>query len=478
MLKNLKKRYKRFIADAVDLSSVRSELADSKKKIEELSILNKELSDVRNAINTLALSEEKIQHSIDEIHSFQKYLSYYSSTPELLRLMANNKTDKKRILLCGNYGDTNLGDELMMQTLIDAFSRELDCHLTVMIYPRINYENPNLQHVSVIHFPYNYADISVIANCFDVVVVGGGALLEDEAYSVRELHYDNFDEYNIHHSRAIIDICNDFIEHEKPVFCLGLSTSKNVFQNKNYLKKLSQVAEKAKVFSLRDTNSINTLKKSGIDISNVKLCNDLVYASDYLTHNVSCASKEKRKIGVITLCYDQDCTKKVIINLVNSINDEYGEENTEITLIPFYKGIIDDEKFFNELVSKNGWSNVIVPSYYDVMSDLSKLLCEQDIIVSSRYHGILMSLALGVPTIPVIMDLHPHYYNKVEYLLRQYGAGIEKTINFGLVAETPFSKMVKENVVEPDNSVTERLLKETGLELEEYIAEIKRSCNY
>ena len=49
--------------------------------------------------------------------------------------------------------------------------------------------------------------------------------------------------------------------------------------------------------------------------------------------------------------------------------------------------------------------------------------------MSMRYYGLLLALTLGVPVIAVYYDTHRHYFNKIFYLLHQFGKGMKSCVS-------------------------------------------------
>lgn len=43
-----------------------------------------------------------------------------------------------------------------------------------------------------------------------------------------------------------------------------------------------------------------------------------------------------------------------------------------------------------------------------------------DLFINMKYHASLISLLFDKPTISVVYDAHPHYYNKMTYLHQRF----------------------------------------------------------
>lgn len=136
----------------------------------------------------------------------------------------------------------------------------------------------------------------MIEKKFDVLIFGGGAIIEDGIY------WEAYD-YGIYICRTIVDLPLRFIAKQKKVFCIGLSTSTEL-NNQDYIHKLQTVIDSSTYFSLRDPYSIETLKRAGICTDRVHLIHDIVYANHELQKAVNCSKKRMviLILSILELC--------------------------------------------------------------------------------------------------------------------------------------------------------------------------------
>ena len=375
------------------------------------------------------------------------YNQSFSSAAGLARLATAPRNGRgPRVLVCGNYGDANLGDELMMSTIVGYLRSHLDADVTVMLMPRVDYDGLWLGDVHIVHAPNNTTDAQCLAGLFDAVVFGGGALIEDTFYryaapiEAREgmpfgpLSYFESRGMRMGMSigRVLVDVGAGFVAAEKPVFCLGLSATEARPSNRSYLAKLQRVIDGAARFSVRDVQSVSTLESWGLRCEGIVEGEDLLFARDELTGPKARARSSQgasdaggpAHVALIVLCYGGPVGR--IARLVRLVNARFGGPGkVQVSLVPFYMGFFDDVDVLDRAARASGAGNVEVRPYTNDLGELAAFLGAQDLVVSERYHGCLMALSLGVPTAPLFNDSHPHYRIKMAHLLGLFGASLD-----------------------------------------------------
>lgn len=419
-----------------------SDMSKSQNQKSELEQLSTELNDVKQQLHELM---RILKFGVDRQYYFNAF-----SNPELLKLQ-NEPNDG--ILLCGNYGNPNTGDEWMLDTMIQYLRKYSNKKITLMLEPnRIFDPSIYLKYgVNYIHYPQTVYDYDVIAEKFDVLVFGGGAIIEDGIY------WEAYD-YGINICRTVVDLPLRFIAQNKKVFCIGLSTS-TALSNPEYIQKLQAVIQRVTCFSVRDNYSLKTLKNAGISVDNVPVMNDLVYANEFLYPAVNFNNHTKKNsktvhIGIVYIVAEE--TKEAFSYLIQKIKDEVLSQQKEykITLIPFYDSWHIDLNFYRNFVQ--GEENIDVIPYTTSLQEMIDIFNTQDYMVCARYHGILLSLCLNIPCIALYYDTHQHYFNKISYLLEQF--------NYSLTDGIPISQIKKlestilDKVILPANKEIARCL--------------------
>lgn len=417
------------------------------------------------------------------------YNQSFSSAAELARIAtAPRFAPGARVLLCGNYGDANLGDELMLSTVVAHLRAHTNADITVMLMPRIDYDCLWLGDVHIIHAPNNAADAQHLADFFDAVIFGGGALIEDTFYSYAgpSSAYDEgsfgpvpyFESRGMRMGmsigRVLVDVGGGFVAAGKPAFCLGLSATESRPVHRTFLEKLQRLIDGAARFSMRDAESVRTLESWGLRCDKVVCAEDLLFANDALA---ACApagggavpaiarAQEggPARVALIVLCYGAPIER--IARLIALVNDRFGGPGkVAIDLVPFYTGFFDDVDVLGCAVQASGAENAHVAPYTNDMAQLASFLGTCDLVVSERYHGCLMALSLGVPTAPLFNDAHPHYRIKMAHLLELFGGSLRDCLTVSALdrGEAAPDSLA---VVEPDTSCLPALRARAACEL-------------
>jgi len=105
--------------------------------------------------------------------------------------------------------------------------------------------------------------------------------------------------------------------------------------------------------------------------------------------------------GIVEYINQSQCTYKIkVLSFCKDFSNNYD----------YFKNILDKIKTQNiKYEIKTDFENV--DNFLDEISDL-------DIAVNMRYHGSLLSVVYGIPSINIIYDIHPHYSNKMNYLAK------------------------------------------------------------
>lgn len=234
----------------------------------------KSIKEIKSELINIGKNLEYLKNNLDFYGNIVKNLNLNLQYCNLEYL--NNKVDKnkKNILLCGFYGGDNTGDELMLQTVLEQFQKYSNVKVTVLLdyNEKYNILKNDFSNVSYLHYPKSVYDFDNLVSQFDKLVFGGGALIDDTIY--------NFDNpFAITLSKILIDLSLKFINSQKNVYWLGLSSNK-IIQNDIFISKLIKIVENAKYISLRDTFSFDLLASIGCNQSKMHIINDLVLANE------------------------------------------------------------------------------------------------------------------------------------------------------------------------------------------------------
>ena len=356
--------------------------ADEKfKKIDrKLDILNEKICSVESTIN--------------------KFDIYHSDNLFNKELLILTPTSKKKILIVGFYGAPNLGDELMLQTILQYFPDFKNIELTIMLADNPNYDIDKYPAVNIIHYPKTKYDFNYLAKYFDVLIFGGGAIIDDK-------NFLNDLSYQVDLGTILIKLSEKFITWGKDIYCVGLS-SVSTFSNSDYTERLSKIIDNSKYFSVRDSYSQETLKKYCKTKKAVILSQDIVFANKKIK-SVKEKFNKVFNIGIVWIPYAENV--KILEDIIEKYSEKY-----KIHLIPFYGYKDFDISEYKKMLDRMKVNDVIIEHLATNMEELIEIYNKCDFLISMRYHGVLVGKALQIPTLSICYDNHRHYNNKMKFL--------------------------------------------------------------
>lgn len=409
-LKN-SKLYKYF---AWHFKSIDSKQEDLKKRIDNI---EKSILDLTHTVQAF---QNKLEHTktgytfsdvdltlINDINERTKQFEYINT--ELFKLKPVNKC---KILLVGFYGAPNTGDELMLQALLNI----LDCEkndVTVMLSDNPYYQTIKKYHVNYIHYPKTNLDLDTIAQYFDKIIFGGGAILDD-------FEYDKNYAYKYNVANILMDLSIKAIYEKKELYCIGLSSNSSL-TNLKYIRDLEFIIKNSTHFSLRDNFSKKTLIDANVEGSNnIEVINDIAYALPNFKHNID---KSSLNIGLVLIGFaDINKLLTIIQDCDNFIKDLYNHKDVKITLIPFYDYNNSDLVEYNRIISQTKLNCPFeILQYEHEYEKIMNQINTCDILVCMRYHSSLLALKSGIPSVHIVYDIHRHYENKMNDLKSKYG---------------------------------------------------------
>lgn len=323
----------------------------------------------------------------------------------------------KRILVAGWYGADNLGDELMMRSVLEHMPPETRRRTAVLLWDNPTYDRLNLDPlVHPIHYPATTRELDAVVDYFDVVIWGGGAILDDGQF--------NDDVNNFNTGNLFIRISELMIGRGKEVYCLGLSANESI-SNKRYVEHLRNIAANANRFSLRDPQSKEVLVSAGVPSEHLVACDDLVFALKELEDGKRAIDKNVYTLGFVFLhTMGLLDTYASVVEACASESRAHAEgKEVRVRLIPFMNEGHYDESMNEVLKDKlsNAGIEAELADYSPKVTDSPILGC--DALVSYKYHSALIACCYGIPCLLVSRGEHPHYANKMRYLAMI--AGIE-----------------------------------------------------
>ena len=340
----------------------------------------------------------------EELNMLKNQLTY--SNAELLNIKHDNNL--KNILIIGFFGAPNLGDEMMLETLLEYLDKVPNKKITVLLADNPEYSIDKYKEIKFIHYPKSLNDFNIIAEKFDYIIFGGGAIIDDKNYN-KEKSY----QYDL--GTMLIKLSIRAIAFNKKVICIALSATENI-TNPEYIEKLKYIIKNTSYFSVRDefTKKYLTEKLGEQYGEKINQIYDIVFSNKDISSNLIEIRNKKDtfNIGIIAISNDENYKKiQIIIEAIKKLN-----KNAQINLIPFYDYKHMDINFYNKIINNNMDLSINVEKYPENMNQTIDLYKKNDIIIGMRYHSILIAYALNIPCISICYDIHAHYPYKIKYL--------------------------------------------------------------
>ena len=379
---------------------------------EKVSLLEEENRNLQNEM--LKLEKKSMEANKMISFGFSNYFNY-----EYGFLTGNSKT---KVLLVGFYGARNLGDELMLNKIYNDLKVDKD-KVWVMLCDNEKLDLFHYENMNIIHYPKTRFDYIFLANQFECLVFGGGAIIDDTLY-------DREGSYTFDLGKIFIELANCFINKGKKVYSIALSSNKKLV-SKLYSERLTKIIQGSCYFSVRDSYSQKVIE----DATGEQVCciNDIV-----LTYDKPKIVKEKREktvISIVWICNNELLRK--CIDMIEGLIDIYQGEKIKIKLIPFYDYQDTDYCFYLKL--KDKINRDVEMNIVEMPKDFESVwneLYNSDVIVSMRYHGALIGLMTGNPTFYLLFDGCEHYYNKMNDIYEKFNqkrhlfTNLEEMINY------------------------------------------------
>ena len=340
----------------------------------------------------------------------------YVSSEYILDSLFKQKTDKPRVLICGYYGARNLGDELMLKSVLEHLDQDrLD--ITIMLAPCLETDASLYAPYNVIHYPTRNDDILLLAKNYDYIIWGGGAVLDDSDY------YFNY--LNNALGYILLKVSLAALRFNKKVYVLGVSTN-HLLRDQAFLSDLQKVINGADYFSLRDTNSLKTLKNANLNTERIDIIDDLAIPS---IPTFSPAKKANTICISMTFLFNDENIPKIqsFIELaIKKIQNLNVGKKTIIHFTPFFDQGNYDEKCFktisDQLVLPNPQDiTIIIDQFPNNINELINIYAKCDCVFSMRYHATLIASLCGIKTLSIDYgNNHRHYRNKLNYIEEHY----------------------------------------------------------
>lgn len=371
------------------------------------------------------------------------------------------KKDKISILVFGFYGARNVGDELMLNAVLRGLDFE-KYDITIMLSNNYDFDASFYSPCKVIHFPKNSSDYASLAGKYDLIIWGGGALLDDREYCFRGM-YTSLSYISIAVTKAIIAGGGKFA-------AFGVSSNSNL-QDRKYIKDLKYLVDNSIYFSLRDDYSRKVLEDNGIDDKRLKFIDDLSVSS-YVNCKIDSKIGAKENVLGLNFIVSDELVDEYV-RIVQDLITQYDDIEV-VKFLPFYDYKNNDVRFYGIIIDKlvsSGYNSVKyeICEFADNCEKLITEMRECGKLLLMRYHAVLMGVLSGCNI--AMLDYsgsHPHYWNKNRFIRDHYAPDL-KVYNFKEIVNGKSTKIYFSK-----NALKDDVVKEMSIRIDSEIKKVVR----
>lgn len=321
---------------------------------------------------------------------------------------------RKKVLLIGFFGQSNLGDDLLLKQALEKTPAEYDLYV---IWPE-GKEKAAEEFLKIRAFKMFFNWKKALLTRFSMLIYAGGGLFPSRSFTFKDLIYR---------------------------LSLGL-TSKRIIMNgvgiapKPERKYFDIFMKSVDYCSVRDDVSKDFVAKVFPQVVN---CGDLYWGSSY-----KCMTTNKLNRG--------GC-KRLLICLANPFSEKERDGNKrinerhcllvrqmaklityvkgfgyEVNYLPFYHG--SDEKLISDVQREmQSGDKVLLRGKDYTLDNIDELFQAYDFGICMRFHSILLSVKNGLPCVAICYDY------KSEQLLKEAGLS-EYGVKYGIRASSCFGE--------------------------------------
>lgn len=324
--------------------------------------------------NTLNEIGASCRNFIKENYSVDRMTKQYVDEYDIIRRI---KTEKKNdAVICGYYGKGNIGDELMLGSIVKGL-RNIKPSMSLCVVSG-DPKKTSRQNIVTSVNRFNIPKINRMVKESGTLILGGGNILQDKT-SFRSLYY-------------YYSIVKKAKENNAKVIMLSNGIGPLVREKSK--KCVKKVLEYSDYISLRDDNSIRIAKE---------LCNkDIHQTYDYAISGYipSVEDSEKKYIVFAPKKTDEKNTDS-LIRLIDVLKEKYG---TDIVVVPFHSK--EDRNICEKLAQHKGVTMLDSADFVDV----SELVSHAFAVVGSRLHSLVLAGNCGTPFVSISDDDKLAYY--------------------------------------------------------------------
>lgn len=324
----------------------------------------------------------------------------------------NQLEPPKTIVIAGYFGFGNLGDELILASMIQGLRTQITDLSIVVLSGNPTATRKTHQVESVAWEDYS-GIVHVISNC-DLVILGGGGLFHDYwGVETKTIFTSGHSGFSFYASVALLASV-----HQKKLMLSAVGVGPLFSDQARVLMKA--IANQADIITVRDSASQQLLVSLGIAAKKITLTADAVFALPDITPANLPRRKENLVLGVSLRHWDVGVDQSKWQHEIALTLDQFLEAHPDsrVQFIPFQNSkdkFLDDFSLAKNIqaVLKNKTRTSITPrnsSNADRITSISQC----DLFLGMRLHSIILALMHHIPVIGV------NYDPKIQLLFQQF----------------------------------------------------------
>ncbi|MFH1534097.1 MAG: polysaccharide pyruvyl transferase family protein [Nitrospirota bacterium] len=350
-----------------------------------------------------------------------------------------------KIVITGNYGAGNIGDEMILEGLMNAINNSTkDAKITVLRGDEKFPSGPRSLIKSL--FKSERKTKKLVKEC-DYFILGGGGLFGSLTLKANII-------WGVQALMAYF--------YKKPVIMYGQSVGELKGKFRKWLVKY--IFQKAKLITVRDQESKRRLKLLGIT-KKIHVIPDLAFNISYKPN------KRSRKSIILALRQHPGIKKKFITTIAKYLNWIIEEKNYDVDIINFQEPPSKDadeilhEKVIEEIRNKSKVKIIPTP---DNTKQLFDVISNSSLLLGMRLHSIISAIKAEKPFLA--LSYAPKVKDMLNYAgLELYMLDAEKIESYIQLTKTTESILRKAEKIKKDLEETNKLFLEKHREFEKNI---------
>lgn len=293
-----------------------------------------------------------------------------------------------RIVVSGYYGFKNAGDEAMLAAMIEVLT-DLDPKINITVISANPADTKRRHGVDAVYW-LNYAQIAAAIRHSDLLISGGGSLLQDVT-SVRSIYY----------YMSILFLAK-FLKKPVMLYAQGIGPISSEFAR----RMMKGIGNRMDLITVRDGGSLGELARLGIDGPPIRVTADPVLGIHpvdrqigrkiFRRHGLEGA---KPLVGIsVREWRDWDSYKNVIAAAADRIVEEL---DARIVYLPMQ--FPEDVAVAQKIVAQSKHPAVLLNEEYTT-SELLSLVGNLDLLIGIRLHALIFAGVMGIPMVGMSYD--------------------------------------------------------------------------